>query len=381
LAGVITTTADAVRGDLRLTAGDLPITDGLVAAMPAEVGALLGRVGSGGVCDVDLRHLRWIRPRVAAAAASAPATTSSAPAGPGERTAWELDGSVRVQDLAVQLDFGERKLSGVLQGRAASAGGSLAVEAELSLGGIDLGPRRLSDVHGRIVKPAGASMMRIDSLSARLHGGHAAGFAEIALADPPRYGVNLSVEDVDLHDLFRSPSSQPATQPGLDVSGVLRGNIQMTATAGRPETRQASGVLKITQARINQLPVMLGFMHVITLWLPGQGTFAEGDVVYRLQGEKLIFEEISLRGPASSLLGSGWVSMKDESLHLTFLTGPPGYLPRLAGVEDLLSGLTREIAEVRVTGTLSKPVPQTVSLPGLEGAVRRLLSPEGLDEE
>ena len=115
------------------------------------------------------------------------------------------------------------------------------------------------------------------------------------------------------------------------MRGQLRGNIQMTATAGRPETRQATGVLKITKARIDKLPVVLGFVHVIYLWLPGQGTFAEGDVTYRLQGEKLIFEEISLRGPAMSLLGSGWVNMKDESLHLTFLTGPPGYLPRIAG--------------------------------------------------
>jgi hypothetical protein len=296
-------------------------------------------------------------------------------------TAWELEGSLRVEDLVLRLESGNRRLSGMLQGHAVSAGGSLAVEADLSLGAFQLGSRRLSDVQGRVIKPAGAATMRIEDLAARLHGGRVAGFAEVALTEPLHYGVSLSVEDMDLHELFRSGNGSPAGQPTFDVRGLLRGNLQMTGIAGEPQTRQATGVLRITKARINKLPVVLGFVDIVYLWLPGQGTFAEGDVAYRLQGDKLIFQEISLRGPATSLLGSGWVNLKDESLHLTFLTAPPGYLPRLAGVEDLLSGLTREIVEVRVTGTLSKPVPQTVSFPGLEGAVRRLLSPEGGDEE
>ncbi|MCJ7544951.1 MAG: AsmA-like C-terminal region-containing protein [Phycisphaerae bacterium] len=380
LEGVISTGPESISGDVRLVATDLPIPAGLAAAMPAEVSALMGRVGSGGVCDVDFRRLAWTRPRRSATTGSAPATASAA-GGPAGQTAWELEGSVRMGGLVVDLDFGQRTLWGLLEGQVACAGGSLAVEADLSLSEIKLGPRRLSDVHARIIKPAGASMMRIDNLSAHVHGGRAAGFAEIALTEPMRYGVSLSVEDLDLHDLFYSGEGGPTTRPGFDVQGRLRGNIQMTATAGKLETRQASGVLKIAKARIDKLPVVLGFVHIIYLWLPGEETFTEGDVTYRLRGEKLIFEEISLRGPAMSLLGSGWVNMKDESLHLTFLTGPPGYLPRIAGVEGLLRGLTREIAEIRVTGTLSKPFPQTVALAGLEEAVRRLLSPEHQDEE
>lgn len=381
LEGVIATGAEGISGDVRLVATDLPITAGLAAAMPPEVSALMGRVGGGGVCDVDLRRLTWTRPRRSATTSSAPATALATSGPAAGQTAWKLEGSVRMEGLVVELDFGQRTLSGVLEGRVCSAGGSLAVDGELSLREIKLGPRRLRDVHGRVIKPAGASMMRIDNLSARVHGGRAAGFAEIALTEPLRYGVSLSVEDLDLHDLFHSGDGEPTSRPGFDVQGQLRGNIQMTATAGKVETRQASGVLKIAKARIDKLPVVLGFVHIIYLWLPGQETFTEGDVTYRLRGEKLIFEEISLRGPAMSLLGSGWVNMKDESLHLTFLTGPPGYLPRIAGVEGLLRGLTREIAEIRVTGTLSKPLPQTVPLAGLEEAVRRVLSPESQDED
>jgi hypothetical protein len=80
LEGVITTGGGTIHGDVRMTATDLPVTEGLVAAMPAEVAGLLGRRGGGGVCDVDLQHLRWTSPRRPSAASSAPA--SSAPAGP-----------------------------------------------------------------------------------------------------------------------------------------------------------------------------------------------------------------------------------------------------------------------------------------------------------
>jgi hypothetical protein len=384
ISGTIASDANTVKGDVSLNATDLPITRELIAAMPAEVNVLMGRLAGGGSCDANVQKLSWVSPKPAPAA-SAPAASApaaSAPASqPARRTTWELDGGIALKDAAVNLDFGRRTIWGALDGKMASVDGNLAIEVNISLSEVDLGQHVVNDVNGRLTKAAGASRIRIEDLSARVHGGRAAGFAEIDLTDPPRYGLRLAVEDLNLHELFRSASTQPASQPVFDMQGLLKGNIQMTATVGQLRTRQASGVLKISQGRIRQLPVVVGFIHVIYLWLPGQNTFTDGDVSYRLQGDNLIFEEISLRGPAMSVLGSGRVNLKDESLHLTFLTGPPGRMPRLAGIDELLRGLSREVAEIRVTGTLSHPMPQTISLPGLDEAVRRLLSPERPDKE
>ena len=389
ISGTITSDADATKGDISLNATDMPITRELIAAMPPEINGLMGRLAGGGSCDANVQKLSWVSPKPAAAASapasSAPATSSpaaSAPASqPARRATWELDGDISLKDAVVNLDFGRRTVWGGLSGRIASVDGDLAIAANMSLSEMDLGPHVVRDVSGRLVKAAGASRMRIEDLSARVHGGRAAGFAEIDLTDPPRYGLRLAVEDMNLHELFRSASTQPTSQPVFDMQGLLKGNLQMTATVGQAQTRQASGVLRISQGRIRQLPVVVGLVNVIYLWLPGQDTFTDGDVSYRLQGDNLIFEEISLRGPAMSVLGSGRVNLKNESLRLTFLTGPPGQLPRLAGIEELLRGLSREVVEIRVTGTLSHPMPQTVSLPGLDDAVRRLLSPERPSEE
>ena len=70
------------------------------------------------------------------------------------------------------------------------------------------------------------------------------------------------------------------------------------------------------------------------------------------------------------------MEMDSQKLNLNFLTGPPGALPRLSGVPDeLLTGIIRQIAEIQVTGTLTKPKTRTVTLRSLDQALRRLLSP------
>ncbi|MCD4823192.1 MAG: hypothetical protein K8S55_10725, partial [Phycisphaerae bacterium] len=77
-----------------------------------------------------------------------------------------------------------------------------------------------------------------------------------------------------------------------------------------------------------------------------------------------------------SILGSGTLNMKTDALKLTFLTGPPGKLPRLSELaDDILNALGKELMEIRVTGTLKKPKMETRSLRSIERIIRRLAAP------
>ena len=94
------------------------------------------------------------------------------------------------------------------------------------------------------------------------------------------------------------------------------------------------------------------------------------------KGQTLTLREIYLRGPSLSIVGSGTMIMESEKLDLTFLTGPPGQMPRIMSPPgELLEGIVREIAEIRVTGTLSDPKMQTVALKSLDEALRKLVRP------
>ena len=374
IAGTITSRGGRTVGEMSIHAADLPISEELLAALPSQAGSLGAYFAPAGSCDLDLEHVRWVTVHT-------PASNPKAASEPSQESGrWELAGSIVLKDAGVKLEGKQTSVSGRLSGLARRDTDGLSLDAQIALDTIDLGQRRMTDVRGRLLKQASSSLVRIEDASANVHKGKAAGMAEIDLSQPPRYGISLSVEDVDLEDLFGSGSHQADQHPGIQVQGLLKGNLRMTSTAGRIETRQASGVLRITKARITRLPVVLGLMNVIYLWLPGKSAFAEGDVTYHLKGEELIFEEIYLRGPAMSVIGSGRVNLSDESLRLVFLTGPPGRMPRMAGIEGLLKGISREIAEIRVAGTLANPVPETVSLPSLDEAIRRLLSPYQQDE-
>ena len=365
LSGSILLEPNVRRVDLRVWAKDVPISRELIAAVPGEMSDLAGRFSGGGALDVDL-------PKLSLTMGDQPGAATSRP-GAGSSGAWSAEGSIRIKDAALNVGSGPWTVSGTIRGTVGRDPRGLHTEADVALGEVLLGRRRLTDVTGRLTKPAAGTIMRIDELTAKVHGGRATGFAEIRLSDPPEYGLRLSVEDVELAELFSASSAQLKGEP--EVAGSLTGNLEMTATAGMPQTRQASGLLKITNGRIYKLPVVMGLLDVIYLWVPGKAAFTEGEVAYRMQGQKLIFDEILLRGPALSVVGSGAMNMSNEALDLTFLTGPPGKLPRIAALESLLKGLVREIAEIRVTGTLTRPLPRTVSLPGLEEAVRRLTNP------
>ena len=125
-----------------------------------------------------------------------------------------------------------------------------------------------------------------------------------------------------------------------------------------------------------RLPILLDLLTVVYLSVPGSAAFTEGEFAYHLRGDKLVFNEIYLRGPTLSLVGSGSMSMETKELKLYFPIDPLGELPRLSGLADeLLTGILRQLSEVEVTGTLARPKTRTRTLGSLEDAIRKLMAP------
>ena len=152
----------------------------------------------------------------------------------------------------------------------------------------------------------------------------------------------------------------------------------MEATAGDPKSLKAAGTITITKGKMYKMPIMLGLMHVLYLSLPGDVAFTDGNLKYFVRGDIMVIEEISLTGPALSLVGSGSIKMSNEKLDMTFLTGPPGRLPRIAVIRNaskVLNAIIRELLVIRITGSLSKPIRTAVPLRSLDAILKELLSP------
>ncbi len=364
IAGEITYDKNTTSARLSIRVDGLPIDAKALAAMPKAVAPLGRPLRPGGTCDLDLSSLTFVHRR---GPASAPSTGKAG----GRVVSWSAEGKIRFDRAVAAIGVGQKEFSGLLTGRVDGTSKGTDLAADMEIESIIVGKRKITNLEGKILKGPAASVVHIKDLAARLHGGVIAGFAEIKLTDPLQYGVRFSVQGIRLEELFKAWDAAPKSPS--QVTGLLDGRIQLTGTLGKTETRRASGVMRISKAKLYKLPVILGLLHVIYLRLPGDSAFTEGNVEYRLKGNLLIFDEISLSGPALSIVGSGTMDMKSSKLKLTFLTGPPGKMPRIAALESLLKDIAREIMQIKITGTLDKPKMETVSLPSLKDAIEKLL--------
>ena len=377
---------DGQKLKLKIDARDVPFDKKLLAAVPGELKAVLSSVTPAGTLDLDIKDLTIIRGK-AVSPATAPASMplgriTRATTRPGVKNGllkpnWKAQGTLGLHDTTFDVAFGAKKLNGNMTGRIGLDSRGLAIDIKADLRKIMVGNREVTAVRGRVTKKAGSPLVRIENLEARVYGGRLAGReVMIRLSDPVKYAFSLFYQDVSLGDLANAGVKDPAKR--TDVRGLLEGKISLEAIAGDLKSRKAAGTVVITKGKMYKMPIMLGLMHVMYLSLPGDAAFTDGHLKYFVQGDTMVIEEIFLTGSALSLVGSGRMTMSDEKLDLTFLTGPPGRLPRIAVIRNatnLLKAIFKELLVIRITGTLSKPIRKAVPLRSIDAILKELLSP------
>ena len=371
---------------LKIDARGIPLDKKLLAALPSDFKTALSDVKPGGTLDLDIKDLTIIRGKTASPT-TAPATAPTGRIAPvttrpvvGDgllKPEWQARGTLALHDTTVDIAFGAKKLNGDMTGQIALEARGLAIDIKTDLRKIMVGSREITAVRGRVIKKAGSPLVRINDIEARVYGGRLAGReVTIRLSDPVKYAFSLFYQDVSLRDLVNAGVQDPARR--TDVRGLLEGKISLEAAAGNPKSRRAAGTVVITKGKMYKMPIMLGLMHVMYLSLPGDAAFTDGHLKYFVQGDTMVIEEIFLTGSALSLVGSGTMKMFNEELDLTFLTGPPGRLPRIAVIRNatkILNAIFKELLVIRITGSLSKPVRKAVPLRSIDAILKELLSP------
>ena len=364
LSGVILT--EGPRAVLSVQACGVPIDARLLRAVPDNLKLLVKDVEPTGTLDLDLESLE-----IDMSSAKGRSTTA-----PGHKipVRWKATGALWLHGATVDVAFGAKKITGKLSGSAVRRDEGLAIDVAVAMDKVMVQKRVLTNLKGRVIKKAGSSSVQVENLTALAYGGRLGGREMvIRLSDPVRYSFRLWYEDIKLGGLVNAGIEDP--QKRSSVKGRMAGRFSLEATAGQVKSRLASGEVIISQGELYEMPILLGLMHVLYLSLPGDTAFTEGYLKYRVEGRTMIFEEIFLDGSAMSLVGSGTMDMKSELLNLTFLSGPPGRIPRLRGLSQVMGFMLKELLEIRVTGTLAKPIRTTVPLRSLEAMLKELLSP------
>jgi hypothetical protein len=362
---------------LKIDASGVPLDKKLLAALPGEFKGALRAIEPGGTLDIDLKDLTITHPKAKASTTRRGTTSRPSATSRPASYEWKAVGAIGLHDTMFDMAFGAKKLNGTLTGQIAQGSRGLSINAKTNLRKVMIGNREVTAVRGRITKKAGSPLVRIEDLEARAYGGRLAGReALIRLSDPVKYAFSLFYQNVSFNGLVNAEIKDPSKRS--DVKGLLEGRISLEATVGDPKSRRAAGTVMVTKGKMYKMPIMLGLMHVLYLSLPGDAAFTEGHLKYFVQGDTMVIEEIFLTGSALSLVGSGKMTMSNEKLDLTFLTGPPGRLPRIAvirGATKILNTILKELLVIRITGTLTKPVRKVVPLRSIDGLLKELLSP------
>jgi hypothetical protein len=373
LAGTVKFDDRRVAADLAVTATGLPLDAERIRAFREADVPLADRLKPGGTFDIDLKRLRVEQVAEAAtttrpAAEEAPAATTR-PAAPPQ---WTADGRLALHQVLVAFAGGAHEVTGVAEGTASEDAEGLTIDGRMSSFAVVLeGGRKVSRLQAQLRKrPDGE--LAVERIAGEAYGGRVEGKAYVGMAAPARYRARVSFEGLKIGELLGGGEGV--------VTGEAEGNTELSGTAGEAASTRASGKVWLRKAEFSELPILLGMLQVITLTIPGGGTFSEAFIDYHMKGETVVLREIRLGGKTASILGSGRMHLGSRKLAVTLLRGKSGVLPGLEGLEELLRGVLREIVEVRLTGTIDRPQVKTVPLRSVRAVLDTLLRPEG-DED
>ena len=343
-------------GEFVLEASSVLLDWRLLAAMPSSMRPLLSVFKEQGRLDLKFDKMRMSLPKPAA---------PSAPE-------FSFAGEVGFHDVAVDVGAGVASFSGRLSGRAHRGQDGFGLDAHASLDTVGGGGTVLKSATFVLSKQPSSDLLTVHDFASKTLGGRVAGSAEITLGDPIQCAVQLDIADIAIADLCALRNKAAATQPRAE--GSVSGNLTLKAIVGRPEAYQAEGELYLTKTKIAQVPVMLGMRQTVLLAMP-ESEYTEGVLRYKLNGTSLLFDEIHLIGAGLSIVGSGKVNLKTEAVRLNFIGRPSGIVPSIDSLDVLSRSLVRGLNEIRITGTIGRPLIRKIPLGSLEDAVRRLTHP------
>ncbi len=200
-------------------------------------------------------------------------------------------------------------------------------------------------------------------LTARTLGGVLQGDARCSLAGDGEFALQATLTDGDLKTIVRQ-----ATGQSPNLAGKVFGMVRLGGTSHGPHTWRGDGLVRLREADVYELPVMVSLLKVLRLRPPDTTAFTTSNMDYRIQGEHLYFDRIDFTGDAISLWGSGEMDLERQlKLKLFVQVGRNDHPIPVLG--DLVGQVFREAGRnlllIHVNGPLESPELRPETFPGL----------------
>jgi len=305
------------------------------------------------------------------------ASAQAAETKPGRRcaAAWNclLDMEQGSLDVGVPLDHvhGGMRLQGRTDGHAWHATGELDLDSAIWQG------IQLTQVRGPLLMDQngvrfGAMATVADGTPRRLTAMAAGGTVEVdgmaSASGPGGFTVSATLSDANLERLACDCRGTPHR-----YRGRVFGSIEVSGTRAGSHSLRGQGQLRLREADIYELPLVVAMLKVLRVKSPDRNAFASSSVQFRIEGPHAYLDEIELAGDAISLVGNGEVGF-DGDLQMTFRSIMGDVETQLPAMKRMLGGASGQFLLLHVDGTLADPELTTEAFPTLAAALQKLQS-------
>lgn len=154
---------------------------------------------------------------------------------------------------------------------------------------------------------------------------------------------------------------------GGEASGRATARLDLQGVLNHPETFSGQGSFHLRDASLYELPVMAKMFRTLSLKMPDEGAFETSDVLFRVDGDRIEIDHLSLDGDVIRLSGKGFTSLRrDLHLDLDAYVGGRGPLGMVLG-PLVTHNESASLLHLVVDGTIDNPQIRR-SIPGMETA-------------
>lgn len=203
-------------------------------------------------------------------------------------------------------------------------------------------------------------------VTAKVFQGTVSADAVVALNDEGAFEVQASLTDGDLARIAFEAIPQRS-----NLTGKAQGFIKLAGTRKGKHTWNGGGVVRLREADIYELPVMVALLKLLSIREPGKTAFDTADLDFRIQGEHIYLDRMDFRGNAITLKGSGEMDWQRQ-LNLQFYTMVGRDEVNLPVLRPLLGEASRNLMLITVDGSIDQPNLKREAFPGLNETLQQI---------
>ncbi len=341
----------------RLIADSLQVDHLFIDALPVEMRAPIRQLKYRGA--LSLNGKMWFR------------GGAGQPLLAGWDALLDIENGAIDNELKLEHIYGGIRLTGNKNIRGFQSRGTLDVDSLMTRG------VQVTQIHGplwidpqQLVLGSAASVVQRgrppQQVTAMAMGGSLALDARLWFLEQLPFTVDVSVSDATVAEFARSFHAKQH-----NVSGKVFALLRLKGAKAGLHTLQGTGQLRLREADIYQLPVMVSLLKILSFRPPDATGFTSSDIDFRLVGEQIYIDRVDFSGDAISLKGKGEMDFTGKvKLDFYALVGRQEF--QLPFVRTLLAEASKNILVIQVTGNIDDPQVIRRPLPELDDTLQRL---------